>query len=170
MAQSDWPINRAEAPSWLLPSNRKLRNLVSISLRNLNLTPTSPGRKRGKTIDDDALPNTLKSPAKLVALREQKALGMSRSSTDLRAVAENAVTEAEDANTNGSPKGGKEKRRQSATVESPRRPEFRKLRRRSTLEWTQSSPQTRQKRLEKVTKERMADVFFSLHVQGIEGW
>ncbi|KAK4505198.1 hypothetical protein PRZ48_003161 [Zasmidium cellare] len=169
---SSWTFNRAEGP-WLLPYNRKLRNLVSISLRNLNLTPTSPLRKRGKTIDDDALPNTLNSPAKLVALREQKALGLSRSSTDLRAVAENAVSEAEDVgmipSANGSPKSGKEKqRRQSATAARLRRPEFRKLRRRSTLEWAQSTPQRRQERLEKTTKERMADVFFTLHVHGVE--
>ncbi|KAF2165261.1 hypothetical protein M409DRAFT_67503 [Zasmidium cellare ATCC 36951] len=171
---SSWTFNRAEGP-WLLSYNRKLRNLVSISLRNLNLTPTSPFRKRGKTIDDDALPNTLNSPAKLVALREQKALGISRSSTDLRAVAENAVSEAEDVEStitggaNGSPKSGKERqRRQSATAARPRRPEFRKLRRRSTLEWAQSTPQKRQERLEKTTKERMADVFFTLHIHGVE--
>lgn len=167
---SSWTFNRAEGP-WLLPYNRKLRSLVSISLRNLDLTQSSPLRKRGKTIDDDGLPNTLNSPAKLVALREQKALGLSRSSTDLRALAESEISEAEEnGHVNGSPKSGKDKqRRQSATRARPRRPEFKKLRRRSTLEWAQSTPQKRQERLEKTTKERMADVFFTLHIHGIEG-
>lgn len=166
-------LNRAEE-TWLLPSNRKLRNLVSISLRNISLAQTSPSRNRNKAIDDDALPQTLKSPAKLVALREQKALGHSRSSTDLRAVLEDAANESattDEAVTNGSPAPSKHKQRpQSAASDSPKRPNFTRLRRRSTIEWANATPQKRQERLESVTKERMADVFFSIHVKGVEGW
>lgn len=51
------------------------------------------------------------------------------------------------------------------------RPPLRKLRRRSTLEWINATPQRRQERLEKVAAERLAEaVFFSLHVRGFEGW
>lgn len=39
------------------------------------------------------------------------------------------------------------------------------LRRRSTLEWTNASPLTRQKKLEDITAVRMADTFFTLHVE-----
>jgi len=44
-----------------------------------------------------------------------------------------------------------------------------RLRRRSTLEWANASPQRRQEKLESVIEERLADVFFSLHVGGVEG-
>ncbi|CAK4034008.1 UV radiation resistance-associated [Lecanosticta acicola] len=170
---ADWTFSRDERP-WLLPSNRKLRNLVSISLRNLNLASTSPTRSQGKTIDDNALPQALKSPAKIVSLREQKTLGLSRSSTDLRAVAEEALAESDDTvaggtDANGSPVSSKSKKRtQSATSATPRRPEFKRRRRRSTVEWANATPRRRQERLEDMLRERMADVFFSLHVHGLE--
>ena len=145
--------------------NRKLRNLTSISIRNVSLDQAPPTRRRGKTIDDDAVPQNLKSPAKLVALRENKALEHSRSSTDLRSA---GATEAAIEGTNGSPVKPKD-RHVSSTQTTPPRPSF-KMRRRSTLEWANATPQGRQERLEKVTGERMADVFFSLHVPGVEGW
>lgn len=51
------------------------------------------------------------------------------------------------------------------------RPAIKRLRRRSTLEWANATPQRRQERWENVTMERLADsVFFSLHVRGFEGW
>jgi UV radiation resistance-associated gene protein len=152
--------------SYLLPYNRaKLRNLISLSVRNITLdSPVSPTRRRrGKTIDDDALPQTLQSPAKLVALRERESEGRglehSRSSSDLRR--EHAVVDGEDAIGNGSPVKGK----QSAT--RPKMPG--RMRRRSTLEWAHATPQRRQERLERAVEERMVDVFFSLHTVGIEG-
>lgn len=160
--------NRRDRP-WLLPSNRKLRNLTSISLRNLSLdhSPSSPtSRRRGRTIvDDDALPNTLKSPAKIVALREQRqALEHSRSSEDLKALVEHgSVTDGE---ANGSPLKGRDG---IAGAKASARP-VKRLRRRSTLEWVNATPQRRQEKLESVTGERMADCFFSLHVKGLEGW
>jgi UV radiation resistance-associated gene protein len=162
---------------WLLPSNRKLRALVSVSLRNLSLVPSSPARARGKTIDDDALPQALKSPAKLVALREQRSLGHSRSSADLRSVAGDAVVDAGNdgaGDASGSPRrrkgkgAGAEDFKDNRVPRTPVRPV--RMRRRSTLEWANATPQTRQERLESVTAERMADVFFSAHVEGVEGW
>lgn len=166
----DSTSSRAERP-WLLPTNRKLRNLVSISLRNLSWTSTSPSRRLSKTFDDDALPQTLKSPAKLVALREHNTLGHSRSSSDLRAVAEDdhddVNGETVGATTDGSPRHHRKK--QDAAPIAPRRPEFKPLRRRSTLEWANATPQKRQEKLEAAIKGRMADVFFTLHVPGIEG-
>lgn len=52
---------------------------------------------------------------------------------------------------------------------TPPRPQLRKMRRRSTLEWANATPQRRQERLERVTEERLADVFFSLHLREFEG-
>lgn len=43
------------------------------------------------------------------------------------------------------------------------RPSYSKLRRRSTLNWTNALPNARQKRLEDVTARKMADTWFSLH-------
>lgn len=40
------------------------------------------------------------------------------------------------------------------------------MRRRSTLEWANASPLTRQKKLEDITAGRMADTFFTLHIDG----
>ncbi|KAM0722220.1 hypothetical protein Q7P37_001661 [Cladosporium fusiforme] len=171
MAQQQ-PTSRRDRP-WLLPYNRRLRNLHSISLRNLSLNVSPSSRPRGKTIDDDAVPNTLVSPAKLVALRENKTLGHSRSSSDLRRVLEDGSqsdvdrTEAEE----GSPKkepAPKAHDTGNGTPRTPPRPSFARLRRRSTLEWANASPQSRQERLEGMTSERMADVFFSLHVPGVD--
>lgn len=64
-----------ESRPLFLPSNRKLRHLQGIYLRNLTLS-----RPRGHTIDDGALN---KSPQKLEALREPQ-LHHSRSSSELR--------------------------------------------------------------------------------------
>ncbi|KAK5681782.1 hypothetical protein LTS10_006315 [Elasticomyces elasticus] len=140
--------------------NHKLRSLVSLSLRNLSLNNPALHRPRTKTIDDEALPTTLKSPAKLVALREQKhrSLEHSRSSQNLKSVHEDAVV---DDLPNGEHEG-------NGRPKTPQRPALSKMRRRSTLEWANATPQRRQERLENVTAERMADVFFSLHVGGVE--
>lgn len=127
---------------WLLPSSLKLRNLQSISLRNLRLS-SSPNNTT--TADDDALPQTLHTPAKLLALNEEEqTLSHARSHSDLRG---NVAT-------------GEEK---------AKRPQARRLRRRSTIEWANATPQTRQRKLEAATKERIGDVFLSLHVKGVEG-
>ncbi|KAI6988072.1 hypothetical protein KC360_g7617 [Hortaea werneckii] len=155
-------MTRRDRP-WLAPYNRKLRNLTCLSIRNLSLTPTPTGRSRKKTIDDDAVPNTLTSPAKLVALREQRGLAHSQSSSDLRTVSEHD-TDAEEGsrNANGSPV------KANGAPKAPQRPTVGRMRRRSTLEWVNATPQTRQEKLEAVAKSRLADVFFSIHVDGVE--
>ncbi|KAF2709971.1 UV radiation resistance-associated gene protein [Pleomassaria siparia CBS 279.74] len=149
---ADSPPPPRERP-WLLPYNRKLRHLQGISIRNLTLT-SAPSRLPGKTIDDDAIPSTLKSPTKTLALKENKSLAHSRSSSDLKS-SEDAVRRSnEEALHNGSP-------RKAARTTIPKGP-----RRRSTMEWSGASPLTRQKKLEDITGGRMADTFFSLHVDG----
>jgi hypothetical protein len=37
------------------------------------------------------------------------------------------------------------------------------------MEWANATPQKRQQKLESITKDRMADVFFSLHIDDIAG-
>lgn len=95
----------------------------------------------------------MKSPTKALALRESKGLAHSRSSSDLK-----------------SPKKpnlhGNGNVREPTTPPKPTRPTFGKgLRRRSTLEWTNASPLSRQKKLEDIAADRMADTFFTLHVE-----
>ncbi|RMY67111.1 hypothetical protein D0863_08012 [Hortaea werneckii] len=158
----DGSMTRRDRP-WLAPYNRKLRNLTCLSIRNLSLTPTPTGRTRKKTIDDDAVPNTLTSPAKLVALREQRGLAHSHSSSDLRTVSEHDTDAQENGrNGNGSPV------KANGAPKAPQRPTIGRMRRRSTLEWVNATPQTRQEKLEAVVKSRLADVFFSIHVDGVE--
>lgn len=141
---------------WLLPCNRKLRHLQGITLRNLTLA-TPHTRARTRTIDDDALPSTLKSPTKALALRESKGLAHSRSSGDLTA------TGGDELRGNGSISHG------ASAGKRPQRPNVGKgLRRRSTMEWQGATPQVRQKKLEDITDSRMADTFFSLHVDELD--
>ncbi|KAJ5122538.1 hypothetical protein N7526_009475 [Penicillium atrosanguineum] len=133
--------SRRERP-WLYASNRKLRHLHGISVRNLMVT-APPTRGRGKTIDDDDIPNALKSPAKIMAQNESRSIHPSRSFTDLKSRATQEKNEDK-----------KPKRLQS--------------RRRSTMFWNDPNPRTRQIRLEDITKNRMADTFFSIHCEGID--
>ncbi|KAI7242521.1 hypothetical protein KC340_g2719 [Hortaea werneckii] len=155
-------MTRRDRP-WLAPYNRRLRNLTGLSIRNLSLTPTPSGRTRKKTIDDDAVPNTLTSPAKLVALREQRGLAHSHSSSDLRTVSEHD-TDAQQGTHDGNGTPVKAK----GAPKAPQRPAIGRMRRRSTLEWVNATPQTRQEKLEAVAKSRLADVFFSIHAEGVE--
>lgn len=157
---------------WLLPSNRKLRNLVSIALRNLSLVPAPSTRQRGKTIDDDVLPHALKSPAKLVALREHKAVHHARSSSDLNALAKDTIVDGvgEESLVGLVDGDGSPTKKTRAMQQTPPRPRLGRMRRRSTIEWANASPQSRQAKLKNVTAERLVDVFFSLHVDGVEGW
>ncbi|KAK4999575.1 hypothetical protein LTR66_001406 [Elasticomyces elasticus] len=152
-----------ELPSADHTQNRKLRHLHGISLRNLSLAQP-PSHPRGRTIDDEALPYTLKSPAKALALRETNKLGHSRSSADLRAIQEFAIDGSADAE--GGDKGtarGLEGRDKGTA-----RPPFARLRRRSTMDWSGASPQQRQQKLENVVTNRMADCFFSVHVADVK--
>ena len=126
------------------------------------------------------MPHTLTSPAKLVALREQKhqTLAHSHSSSDLRSVGEDAVMRTDGGGGGGGGGSGGVGGRSSPTAtrpltngtpKTPPRPNIGRLRRRSTLEWVSATPQTRQEKWEGVTRERMAHVFFSLHVPGVQG-
>ncbi|KAJ5152200.1 hypothetical protein N7492_010495 [Penicillium capsulatum] len=133
--------SRRERP-WLYASNRRLRHLHGISVRNLVAT-TSSNRVRGKTIDDDDIPNTLKSPSKILAQHEGRPLHPSRSFTDLKS----------------HPTEDDRVENKSARREP---------RRRSLLPWNESSPHARQIRLEDITKDRMADTWFSIHCEGVD--
>ncbi|KAF2267577.1 hypothetical protein CC78DRAFT_61088 [Lojkania enalia] len=144
---------------WLLPYNRKLRHLQGITIRNLTLAPP-PSRQRGKTIDDDAIPSTLKSPTKALALRESRGLVHSRSSSDLTSTDDRLK------------QGNGEVQQPSSPTQRPsrsNRPTMgRGLRRRSTMEWSGANPLVRQQKLENITEGRMADTFFSLHIDNQE--
>ena len=122
-------------------------------MRNLVLEKT-PIRLRGKTIDDESLPSALQTPAKVLALRENHKLEHSRSSSQLRQTSQ--LQGAQDAET----------LTQSSSAKN--RPSATKLRRRSTLNWANASPRIRQQKLEGVTAERMADIWLSLHVDGVD--
>jgi hypothetical protein len=144
------PLSLRERP-WLLPYNRKLRHLQGITIRNLTLTP-NPSRQRTKTVDDEGIPSTLKSPTKSLALRESRRLSHSRSSSDLQS-------------TEGTARHGNGEVQQPPSSPKLTRPTVSKgMRRRSTIEWQGASLLARQKRLEDITDSRMADTFFSLHV------
>ncbi|KAI9792648.1 MAG: hypothetical protein M1835_007709 [Candelina submexicana] len=138
---------------WLLSSNRKLRHLQGLALRNLALPSTSPHSRR-TTTDDESLPQSWKSPAKLVAQREHK-IEHSRSSNDLKAQPSTNFEATKDSH--------------QPEIKSERsRPNIGSLRRRSTLNWVGASPNVRQKKLEDVTGGRMADTWFSLHCADVE--
>ncbi|KAF4538643.1 putative uv radiation resistance protein [Lasiodiplodia theobromae] len=153
-------LPRRERP-WLLPYNRKIRHLQGITIRNLTLVQAT-GRPRRGTIDDDAIPSSLKTPTKALAQRESRKLEHSRSSNDLRSndlkpISESAVTEGPKPDNNDPP-----------APDVSLRPAIARMRRRSTMEWSGASPLQRQKKLEDVTGGRMANTFFSLHVDGVD--
>ncbi|KAI2136831.1 hypothetical protein LOZ27_006056, partial [Ophidiomyces ophidiicola] len=137
---------------WLLASNRRLRHLQGISIRNLLVTPP-PGnaRSRGKATDDEALPHTLQSPAKRLAGQEQRAVKHTRSATDLAGSSSTATDND----------GGHNQQQQQQQHRTGRR-------RRSTLPWSGASAGVRQTRLEDVAAARMADTWFSLHTEAGE--
>ncbi|KAM5445431.1 hypothetical protein MaudCBS49596_007490 [Microsporum audouinii] len=141
--------SRRQGP-WLLPSNRKLRHLQGIAIRNLVVSGPPANKLRGMTIDDQSVPYTLQSPARALAVREGRTVQHSRSTTDLklsRSPPNLKLTTSE----NGG--GSKE--------------ELYMRRRRSTLPWVGASPGMRQSRLEQIASSKMADSWFSLHCEGI---
>ena len=124
----------------------------------MTLSPPS-SHSQGRSTDDTSIPNNLRTPTKALAQRESHKLEHSRSSNDLKSpprlngsIHENYTEEVA---TNVSP-----------TKVS--RPPAQTLRRRSTLNWTNALPQARQKKLEDVAAERLADTWFSLHCSNIE--
>ncbi|PKY03486.1 hypothetical protein P168DRAFT_318949 [Aspergillus campestris IBT 28561] len=140
---------RRETP-WLLPTNRRLRHLYGLSLRNLVLTPPNPPNRK-KTIDDEEIPNALQSPFKRLALDARSAIPQSRSFTNL-------PTAGVD--------GDKDKTPAHRPASSPAR---RPVRRRSTLPGTDLDPRTREGQLQAITRSRMADTWFSLHTEAEAG-
>lgn len=122
----------------------------------------APNRRRSHSIDDDAVPTSLVSPSKAKAQQQQRPLLHSRSSADLTAIQETALGTESAPET---PRKSSDTKRSSAT---PKRPSAFKLRRRSTLDWINASPQARQQKLEDTVGKRTADVFFTLHVQGLQ--
>ena len=135
--------------------NRKLRHLQGVSVRNLALVP-GHAKKRGQTIDDESIPSTLKTPAKIIAQRETRKLEHSRSSVDLTStrLKENRIAKVDDSDSD------------VPILHRPERPISSKLRRRSTLNWSNAPPRVRQTKLEDVARARMADTWFSLHCLG----
>lgn len=121
--------------------NRKLRHLHGVSVRNLAANPNTT-RSRGKTIDDDDIPNALKSPSKILSQKESRPLHPSRSFSELHSRA------AEDG-------------------DFSKKSESRAPRRRSLLPWNDPNPRMRQVSLEDITKSRMADTWVSIHCEGI---
>jgi hypothetical protein len=97
-----------------------------------------------------------------LAAREQKILAHSRSSDNLRPIQE----------LDNTPEGKGKEKAQAVEDGSPlpkaTRPAASQLRRRSTLEWVSATPQMRQKKLEDIITARMADIFFAIHVDGLE--
>ncbi|KAL8671025.1 MAG: hypothetical protein Q9168_004457 [Polycauliona sp. 1 TL-2023] len=114
----------------------------------------STQKQKSKTADDEALPTSLVTPTKALALREKK-LEHSRSSNDLRT----SPTSRKILDSN---------RHEKLSVDSEKvRPVRGKIRRRSTLNWTNAPPQVRQKKLEDAASSKLADTWFSLHCQGV---
>jgi hypothetical protein len=137
---------------WLYPYNRRLRHLTAIDLRYLTRPNPLPRSRAGSlSVDDEGLPQTKQSPVKLLAQKELRALEQTRSNTDL---ALHAISEHS------------EKENAKNKLATPTRPSVKRMRRRSTIDWVNSSPSVRQKRLEDDARARLMDVFFSLHVQG----
>ncbi|KAI2789953.1 hypothetical protein POX_d05454 [Penicillium oxalicum] len=130
-------VVRRDRP-WLIESS-------AIYMASLSVTWQSPpsNRARGRTINDDEIPNTLTSPSKLLAQNESRPLQPSRSFADL---ASQAVSDS---------RPGK-------------RPDLVPSRRRSLLPWNDPNPATSQLRLEDITQSRMANTFFSLHCNEFE--
>ncbi|EED22871.1 UV radiation resistance protein (UVRAG), putative [Talaromyces stipitatus ATCC 10500] len=139
---------RRERPL-LFSVNRKLRHVQSLSIRNLSITP--PNRARGKTIDDDDIPYALETPVKLASQAQNRSIIQSRSYTDLKS-----------ASSQKQPVNGEQEQDDKRVKES------RRMRRRSTLPWSGGNLESRQTKLEDIARSRMADVWFSIHCDGID--
>ncbi|KAL2817720.1 UV radiation resistance protein and autophagy-related subunit 14-domain-containing protein [Aspergillus cavernicola] len=129
----------------LFPSSRKLRHLQGVSVRNLVVNP--PSRARGKTIDDEDIPNSLQTPSKILAQDASRSLHQSRSFSNLK------TSTASDEQSN----------------RSEQRLPLRQARRKSTLlPWSDPNPQIRQVKLEDIARSRMANTWFSIHCDGLD--
>lgn len=125
--------------------------MQGISIRNLLIAP--PPRTRGKTIDDDDIPHSLKSPNKLAAQPDGRNLTHSRSYTDLKS------SSTEDP--------GKPNNNDNDNDDNTRESQ-RSRRRRSTLLWSGANSENRQIKLQDISRSRLADTWFSIHCDGID--
>ncbi|KAF7510350.1 hypothetical protein GJ744_006846 [Endocarpon pusillum] len=144
------PQGQQERP-FFLPWNRRLRHLQGISVRNLSNVSTSSYR-RGKTSTYEDIEYTSKSPTRLFIQSEARTVHQTRSCTDLNSPENEYKTFMQ---------------KSSSTLHDISAQGSRKLRRRSTLHWTGASSETRQRKLEDLARERMADAWYSLHVAGV---
>lgn len=124
-------------------------------MRNLSLVKRPDYRRQG-TIDDQFVPSSLASPGKLVAQRVNSDLGHSRSSSDLRALA--------------SPSQGT-KKKDSQDGKRPGTGGSRLSLDKSG--WAAALPNSqrqvlRQKALEDIMAERLADTWFSIHCKDVQ--
>ncbi|MCJ1478826.1 hypothetical protein MMC13_007510 [Lambiella insularis] len=128
---------------WLLATNRKLRHVQGVSLRNISFEEAK-GRTRNETVDDASLPSTSNTPSRVLALRELR--GHFKSMTDIQTIP--SLNE----DTNAAARPG-----QSVPT----------LRRRSTHNWSNTTPDIRQKSLEDVVATRLPETFVSIHSVGV---
>jgi UV radiation resistance-associated gene protein len=121
-------------------------------VRNLSIT-SAPSRRHRRTIADEDVEYSSKTPIKLLAQSEAHSLHQTRSFSNLKSSEKNVSVVV--------PKETSKQHENSSQTKG--RPRFGQIRRRSTLLWTGASPETRQSKLENVARERMADTWFSLH-------
>ena len=111
-----------------------------------------------EAIDDEALPSSYNTPAKLLAFRS--GLEHSKSAEDFK------LDASRDATIRLLSSAEFEQEQVSTTV-APKRPPYSQMRRRSTNHWGNITPDDRQKKLEDVAANKLAETFFSLHGVGI---
>ena len=121
------------------------------------MTPTSP-KPQGKTTTDDDAPYNLTSPAKRALQGQASPLIHSRSFTTLP----NAIDEAAQ---DGSPQ--RAVTAYDRNEKQPVRPGGGRMRRRSTLHWSTTSPRIRQSKLEDIVVNRLADTWVSVHSRDV---
>jgi hypothetical protein len=102
------------------------------------------------------VPYNLESPAKRLAQSESRGLQHSRSYSDLTLLGKEPPTTPKKATTSYDHKSKAESR-----------PSASRRRRRSTLDWTGTSPSIRQQKLEDVAASRLADSWFSIHCKNV---
>lgn len=132
--------------------NRRLRHLHGISLRNLDIT-TAASRPPGKTITDDDAPYNLDTPTKRMLRNEPRTLTHSASFTSLASAKKDWPISVQKSSTSYVQDG----------KSPPSRPMSGRMRRRSTLHWSSSTPRARQEKLQDLTGHRLLDTWFSLH-------
>ncbi|CRG84458.1 UV radiation resistance-associated gene protein [Talaromyces islandicus] len=145
MSDSD-AVEARHEKQLLFSTNKKLRHLQGISIRNLLIAP--PSRTRGKTIGDDDIPHSLRSPDKLDTQPGSRNLTHSRSYTDLKSSSTEDPVEPNKDNDDRARESGRGRRR-------------------STLFWSGANSESRQIKLEDISRSRLADTWFSIHCDGI---